>query len=237
MSTELTNQPRFDLINSDSMLNLSKDLAKLIKEKGLSSNIQGKQFVNVEGWQFAGASLGLMPIITETTDLTRRGTEPGQVEIKYMAKCEVRNINTGQLVATGVAICSNFEQSKKRFDEYAILSMAQTRAIGKAYRNLLAWLMKAAGFEATPAEEMDFATVQTGASVNEAPKKPAQTVQEVVAEIVEEEIDIDAIKADIANCTKVKQLTDLYFGYKQVFDSNEQLKKLLSMKKENLTKK
>ena len=231
MSTELTNQPRFDLINSDSMLNLSKDLAKLIKEKGLSSNIQGKQFVNVEGWQFAGASLGLMPIITETTDLTRRGTEPGQVEIKYMAKCEVRNINTGQLVATGVAICSNFEHSKKRFDEYAILSMAQTRAIGKAYRNLLAWLMKAAGFEATPAEEMDFAPA-------EAPKKPTQTVQEVVAEIVEEEeVDIDAIKMEIANCTKVKQLTDLYFGYKQLFDSNEMLKRLLSMKKENLTKK
>jgi hypothetical protein len=230
MSTEITNQPRFDLINSDSMLNLSKDLAKLIKEKGLSSNIQGKQFVNVEGWQFAGASLGLMPIITETTDLTRRGTEPGQVEIKYMAKCEVRNINTGQLVATGVAICSNFEHSKKRFDEYAILSMAQTRAIGKAYRNLLAWLMKAAGFEATPAEEMDFAV--------DTPKKPSQTVQEVVAEIVEEdEIDIDAIKMEIANCTKVKQLTDLYFGYKQLFDSNETLKKLLSMKKENLTKK
>ena len=230
MSTELTNQPRFDLINSDSMLNLSKDLAKLIKEKGLSSNIQGKQFVNVEGWQFAGASLGLMPIITETTDLTRRGTEPGQVEIKYMAKCEVRNINTGQLVATGVAICSNFEQSKKRFDEYAILSMAQTRAIGKAYRNLLAWLMKAAGFEATPAEEMDFAV--------DTPKKPSQTVQEVVAEIVEEEeVDIDAIKMEIANCTKVKQLTDLYFGYKQLFDSNEMLKRLLSMKKENLTKK
>jgi hypothetical protein len=227
MSTELTNQPRFDLINSDSMLNLSKDLAKLIKEKGLSSNIQGKQFVNVEGWQFAGASLGLMPIITETTDLTRRGTEPGQVEIKYMAKCEVRNINTGQLVATGVAICSNFEHSKKRFDEYAILSMAQTRAIGKAYRNLLAWLMKAAGFEATPAEEMDFAV--------ETPKKPSQTVQEVVAEIVEEEeVDIDAIKMEIAKCTKVKQLTDLYFGYKQLFDSNETLKKLLSMKKENL---
>jgi hypothetical protein len=230
MSTELTNQPRFDLINSDSMLNLSKDLAKLIKEKGLSSNIQGKQFVNVEGWQFAGASLGLMPIITETTDLTRRGTEPGQVEIKYMAKCEVRNINTGQLVATGVAICSNFEQSKKRFDEYAILSMAQTRAIGKAYRNLLAWLMKAAGFEATPAEEMDFAV--------ETPKKPSQTVQEVVAEIVEEEeIDIDAIKMEIASCTKVKQLTDLYFTHKQLFDSDELLKKLLSMKKENLTKK
>jgi hypothetical protein len=223
-------KPSYSLINKDSMLSLSNELSKLIIDKKLSSNIQGKQYVNVEGWMFAGASLGLMPIITETTDLTRRGTEPGQVEIKYMAKCEVRNINTGQLVATGVAICSNFEHSKKRFDEYAILSMAQTRAIGKAYRNLLAWLMKAAGFEATPAEEMDFAV--------ETPKKPSQTVQEVVAEIVEEEeIDIDAIKMEIAKCTKVKQLTDLYFGYKQLFDSNETLKKLLSMKKENLTKK
>jgi hypothetical protein len=223
-------KPSYSLINKDSMLSLSNELSKLIIDKKLSSNIQGKQYVNVEGWMFAGASLGLMPIITETTDLTRRGTEPGQVEIKYMAKCEVRNINTGQLVATGVAICSNFEHSKKRFDEYAILSMAQTRAIGKAYRNLLAWLMKAAGFEATPAEEMDFAV--------ETPKKPSQTVQEVVAEIVEEEeVDIDAIKMEIAKCTKVKQLTDLYFGYKQLFDSNEMLKKLLSMKKENLTKK
>jgi hypothetical protein len=224
-------KPVYDIVNKDSMLGLSNELSRLIIEKKLTTNIQGKNYVNVEGWMFCGSALGLNPVITEVTDLTRRGTEPGQVEIKYMAKCEVRNINTGQLVATGVAICSNFEHSKKRFDEYAILSMAQTRAIGKAYRNLLAWLMKAAGFEATPAEEMDFAPA-------EAPKKPSQTVQEVVAEIVEEEeVDIDAIKMEIANCTKVKQLTDLYFGYKQLFDSNEMLKRLLSMKKENLTKK
>ena len=235
MEQQIT-KPMYDLIKADDMLELSNQLAKLIKEKGLSSNIQGKQFVNVEGWQFAGAALGLMPIITETTDLTRRGTEPGQVEIKYMSKCEVRNINTGQLVATGVAICSNFEYSKKKFDEYAILSMAQTRSIGKAYRNLLAWLMKSAGFEATPAEEMDF--VVQPVKMNVPSERENHSVKEVLAEIVEEEeIDIDAIKMEIANSTKVKQLTDIYFGYKQVFDSNEQLKKLLSMKKESLTKK
>lgn len=229
MSTELT-KPVYDIVNKDSMLGLSNELSRLIVEKKLTTNIKGKNYVNVEGWMFCGSALGLNPVITEVIDLTRRGTEPGQVELKYMAKCEVRNITTGQLVATGIAICSSFEHSKKGFDEYAILSMAQTRAIGKAYRNLLAWLMKAAGFEATPAEEMDFAV--------ETPKKATQTVQEVVAEIVEEEeVDIDAIKMEIANCTKVKQLTDLYFGYKQLFDSNETLKKLLSMKKENLTKK
>ena len=51
--------------------------------------------------------------------------------------------------------CSNEEQKKHTFDEYAIESMAQTRAEGKAWRMLLAWMMKAAGFEQTPAEEME----------------------------------------------------------------------------------
>ena len=243
MEIQLTN-PSYELINKDSMLKLSTELSQLIKEKGLSSNIQGKQFVNVEGWQFAGASLGLMPIITETTDLTRRGTEPGQVEIKYMAKCEVRNITSGQLVATGVALCSNFERSKKGFDEYAILSMAQTRAIGKAYRNLLAWLMKAAGFEATPAEEMDFADAKADARAKEevkikVPSEPENhSAKEIIAEVLEEMPFIkEDIMMDIANCTKIKQLTDIYFTHKHWFDSDKDLIKLLSMKKESLTTK
>lgn len=223
MELQKTN-PSYELINKDSMLQLSNELSKLIKEKGLSSNIQGKQFVNVEGWQFAGASLGLMPIITDTKDLSNETT------IKYMATCEVRNINTGNVVATGIALCSNAEKTKRYFDEYAILSMAQTRAIGKAYRNLLAWLMKAAGFEATPAEEMDFAV--------EEPKKPSKPVQEVVAEIIEEQvIDRNSLMMKVAGCTKVKQLTDIYYTYKQTFDADPDLLALLKVKKENINKK
>ena len=223
MELQKTN-PSYELINKDSMLQLSNELSKLIREKGLSSNIQGKQFVNVEGWQFAGASLGLMPIITETKDLSN------ETSIKYMAICEVRNINTGAVVATGIALCSNAEKTKRYFDEYAILSMAQTRAIGKAYRNLLAWLMKAAGFEATPAEEMDFA--------HDEPKKPSKPVQEVVAEIIEEEqVDRDTIMFQIAKCTKVKQLTDIYYTYRQTFDADEALMSVLKAKKDNINSK
>jgi hypothetical protein len=33
--------------------------------------------------------------------------------------------------------------------------MSQTRAIGKAYRIYLGWIMKMAGFESTPLEEME----------------------------------------------------------------------------------
>lgn len=220
----LKTNPSYELINKDSMLQLSNELSKLIKEKGLSSNIQGKQFVNVEGWQFAGASLGLMPIITSTQDLSNETT------VKYMATCEVRNINTGLVVATGIALCSNAEKTKRYFDEYAILSMAQTRAIGKAYRNLLAWLMKAAGFEATPAEEMDFA-------VAEETKKPFTPVKEVVAEEVLDEPDRETLMMEVAKCTKVKQLTDLYFTHKQVFDADATLMAVLKAKKNNITQK
>ena len=215
--------PSYNIINKDSMLKLSTELSQLIKEKGLSSNIQGKQFVNVEGWQFAGASLGLMPIITSTQDLSN------ETAIKYMATCEVRNITTGQLVATGIALCSNAEKTKRFFDEYAILSMAQTRAIGKAYRNLLAWLMKAAGFEATPAEEMDFARDETPA------KKPK--VVEVVAEEMPVEVDRDAIIKDIQAVARMKDLTDIFFSNKEYIEKDQQLMKLMTAKKESLTTK
>lgn len=222
MDNQLT-KPTYDIVNKDSMLSLSNELAKLIKDKKLSTNIKGKDFVNVEGWQFAGAALGLMPIITETKDLSNEKV------IKYTATCEIRNISSGNVVAVGVALCTNAEPTKKYFDEYAILSMAQTRAIGKAYRNLLAWLMKAAGFEATPAEEMDF--------VHEEPKKPSKPVQEVVAEIIEEEPNREALMMEIAKCTKVKQLTDIYFGHKQAFDADQTLMAVLKAKKENLNQK
>ena len=219
-----TTNPSYSLINKDSMLQLASELSKLIKEKGLSSNIQGKQFVNVEGWQFAGASLGLMPIITSTQDLSN------ETAIKYMATCEVRNITTGQLVATGIALCSNAEKTKRYFDEYAILSMAQTRAIGKAYRNLRAWLMKAAGFEATPAEEMDFA--------KEEAKKPETTAKIIELEVEEvAEVDrVDLIK-QITDCTKNKELVDIYYGYKQYIDGDKALLMLLKSKKESFTSK
>ena len=230
MEMQLTN-PSYELINKDSMLKLSTELSQLIKEKGLSSNIQGKQFVNVEGWQFAGASLGLMPIITLTTDLSKDD------EIKYMATCEVRNITSGQLVATGIALCSNKEKTKRFFDEYAILSMAQTRAIGKAYRNLLAWLMKAAGFEATPAEEMDFADAKADARAkDETPTKKPKVV-EVVAEEVPVEVDRDAIIKDIQAVTRMKDLTDIFFSNKNYIEKDQQLMKLMTAKKESLTTK
>jgi hypothetical protein len=141
----------FDLSRPEQSLKLAEVLQRFVKEKNLTANIKGKQYPLVEAWCFAGSQLGLYPELISVNDISN------EKEIKYSAWVEIKKIADGSVVSKGFAICSNKEASKRQFDEYAICSMAQTRAEGKAFRMLLSWLMKAAGFEATPAEEMDFA--------------------------------------------------------------------------------
>jgi len=52
-------------------------------------------------------------------------------------------------------------------DEFSIRSMCHTRTIGKAYRTTLSWVMKLAGFEPTPLEDMPGMAVESTATVVE----------------------------------------------------------------------
>ncbi|OGX88991.1 hypothetical protein [Hymenobacter coccineus] len=142
----------FDIARSDETLDLAKDLAKFIKDNKLTTNVQGKEFVNVEGWQYAGSRLGIVPIVEHVINVS------SETEMKYQAKVTLYDLRHGVTVGAGFAVCSNKESGKKFYQEFAIMSMAQTRAIGKAYRNILAWIIRAAGYEPTPAEEMDYNT-------------------------------------------------------------------------------
>ncbi len=140
----------YDLAQPAQSLQLASELKRFVKEQKLTVNIKGKEYPLVESWQWAGAQLGLYP---QLNYISNHSTE---TEIKYLAEVNICKWGTNEIISKGVAICSNKEANKRQWDEYAILSMAQTRATGKAFRNLISWLMKAAGFEATPAEEMDF---------------------------------------------------------------------------------
>jgi hypothetical protein len=141
----------FELAQPAQAMQVAEILQRFVKEKKLTANIKGKEYPLVEAWMFAGSQLGLYPLVVDVKDLCN------EKEYKYQATVELRRLSNDSIVGRGIAICTNKEFSKKQFDEYAILSMAQTRATGKAFRNVLAWIMKAAGFEATPDEEMDFA--------------------------------------------------------------------------------
>jgi hypothetical protein len=122
-------------------------LKDYVIKNNLYTNIQGKNYTHVDAWQVSGGMLGLFPRVSKITDLSKVG------EIKWLAEVEIVN-REDKVMSRGFAICSSKEVKKVKFDEYAILSMAQTRAIGRAYRNTIGYVMKLAGYESTPSEEM-----------------------------------------------------------------------------------
>ena len=143
-----TKEDNFDLAKPSDIMEFANNLKSIIVEKKLYVNIRGRNYPLVEGWQIAGAFTGTFPIVEKVENLSE-GTN-----YKYRAEVSLRD-KDGNKVGYGVAICTNREAGKTGFDEYAVASMAQTRAVGKAFRMKLGWLLKIAGYEATPAEEMD----------------------------------------------------------------------------------
>ena len=139
---------KYDLTSPSQMVSLATALKRHVLTQNLYTNIVGKNYVHVEGWQFAGGLIGLYPQVVKIENLSSGN------EIKYLVQTNIVSMKDGATVSRGFAVCSNKEAKKRSFDEYAILSMAQTRSIGKAYRNIIGWVMKLAGYEATPSEEM-----------------------------------------------------------------------------------
>lgn len=138
-----------DLSNPKNIMEFANSLKTLILDKKLYTPIQGKNYINVEGWQIAGALVGIRPFVERVEQMQ---SAPG--EYRYRAEVSLRD-RDDKIIGYGMALCSNREPGKKSFAEYAVMSMAQTRAVGKALRMNLGWLIKVAGYETTPYEEME----------------------------------------------------------------------------------
>jgi len=118
-------------------------LAAVIKKQRLAVSISGRSYVRVEGWTMLGTMLGVYPVCTWTRKL----------ENGWEARVEART-RDGAIVGAAEAECLRSERSWASRDDYALRSMAQTRATSKALRQPLGFVMAVGGFETTPAEEM-----------------------------------------------------------------------------------
>lgn len=130
----------------------AKALVRVVNaNKQLIVDISGRKFVKVEGWQTLGAmtKVDVVDVVWCREYLKPPNGEP----IGWEARVEVRD-RQGNIRGTGEAMCTRDERSWKTRDEYAIRSMAQTRAMGKAYRMALSYVITLAGYEGTPAEEI-----------------------------------------------------------------------------------
>lgn len=72
----------------------------------------------------------------------------------FEARAFVHNPSTGVILSHAEAEVRYQEKNWSGRDQYALRSMCQTRAMSKAFRNVLAWQVVLAGYKATPAEEM-----------------------------------------------------------------------------------
>lgn len=126
---------------------VADQLKALVDRQGLIARIRGKEHPLVEAWQTLGSMLGVTAVCVHTEALKDRHGKPA-----YLATVEARF--RGEVVGRADAMCSTSESRWSSADDYALLSMAQTRATSKALKGPLGWVMKIAGYSSTPAEEM-----------------------------------------------------------------------------------
>jgi hypothetical protein len=138
-------------------------LAEVVESRKLYTMIQGRRYVRVEGW---------------TTLATLRGCLPREVRVeempegRYVAEVELVRVSDGMVLTRASAECGgDGDNIWKARPANARRSMAITRATGKACRIAFSWVMSLAGFEVTPAEEMDH--------VEDAPRVDVQPARNV----------------------------------------------------------
>ena len=125
---------------------MAKSLAKIIEDQSLSKVIGGRRYVYVEGWSTLGAMMGILPREVEVIE-----HDNGDFE----ATVELIRASDGEVIGRASSIVGFDEAMWQSRPRYARRSMCVTRATGKAFRLLLSWIIKLAGYEPTPAEEMD----------------------------------------------------------------------------------
>lgn len=156
-----TDDPDQVLVRATSV---AKALDGVLSQTGLSLNISGRKYVKVEGWTFLGNLVGVFP----------RTAWSRPVEGGWEARVEAVT-RDGAVVGAAEAVCMRAERNWANRDDYALRSMAQTRAMGKALRMPLGFIAVLAGYDPLPADEVPAGVVAADSgSVVDATIAPGQ---------------------------------------------------------------
>jgi hypothetical protein len=130
----------------------AKALVRVIdSQPSMKVKIGKGDYIKVEGWQVLGA---MTKVDSVRVEWTREYKDPATGDaIGWEARVQVAD-RDGNVRGEGEASCLRTEANWKQRDDFALRSMAQTRAMGKAYRMALSYIVGLAGYQTTPAEEM-----------------------------------------------------------------------------------
>jgi hypothetical protein len=142
---------------SPSALSLHRDadaataLAEFVKERGLSKRIGTSNYMMAEAWAACGTLIGTTVTTSDPEPFTDLRGKPA-----YRVRARIER--GGLILADVTHSCSTSEARWALSEDFEISSMAQTRAVGKAYRTAFSYIAKLAGYEAITAEEAAAAT-------------------------------------------------------------------------------
>lgn len=126
----------------------AQELTKIVSSRERKLVMQGKQYLFFEDWQTIGKFYGVTAKVTNTQEI-----KEGDKLIGFVASAVA--VAGDKEISGADAECTYDEQNWQSKPRFQLRSMAQTRACSKALRNCLAWVAVLAGYEPTPAEEME----------------------------------------------------------------------------------
>jgi hypothetical protein len=133
---------------------LANEIKKVIEAQSLYSDIKGRRHVKVEGWTMAGSLVGVFAILVDCEPCVIADRKnPEKFHHGFTAFVEARTLD-GEVVGAARSYCMRSEKTWEPRDDFALASMAQTRATSKALRQPLGFIMTMAGYDAAPEEEM-----------------------------------------------------------------------------------
>ena len=133
----------------------STALMDVVNSRGLYTEQNGNKYLHVEAWELIGAFAG----VRAETD----SVEPisaNDLIVGYQAKVVLVNTADGTRLGGGaIAMCGMDEfvtkgQKTQGAKHNSAMSMAQTRAVSKAFRMNFSYVAVLGGYAPTPAEEM-----------------------------------------------------------------------------------
>jgi hypothetical protein len=116
--------------------------------------------------------LGVFPVLESCEPVELDGVKGFKAAVNAQTR-------SGEIVGRAEAYCMTNEKRWDKAELYAVASMAQTRAVSKALRLPLGFVVQLAGYETTPADEMPPGG-QSAPADSPAPDRPFDPTQDLL---------------------------------------------------------
>lgn len=127
----------------------AESLMHIVREKKLARKFGGeKEHLFVEAWEILGQFAGLSAVVRSANSVEIDGVKGAEAFVELVDE-------QGKVIGGAIALCLRDEPNWRNKPFFQLISMAQTRAVSKAFRIKLGWVASMAGYSGTPAEEMD----------------------------------------------------------------------------------